>query len=633
MVARRVQRLGERTQAILTAASVLGQTFDIELLVRLVDAGDDQILAALESAVDRSVLVESSEVVGRFAFAHALINHSLYASLSATRRARMHCRVAEALEILTIGDPGDRLGELAHHWAMARDPAHARKAAHYARLAGERALEQLAPDDAIRWFTRGRAQLAESADDAERCDLLIGLGVAKRQLGDRTFRDSLIEASVIAEALGDRERLTRAVLANTLGPYGAPGVRDEQRVSILERALALLELESPYRPRMTAILGKELYYSGDAARGTQLREEALHLARVVNDQRELARVMAFTMSFSSVTPLKQDSLLVQELTQLADDMGDPELRFQAANASFIHAMYSGDPDRLDAALELMVGLASDIGQPILRWTALWAQAARRTVAGHLDEGEKLALQAAAIAEEHRRPDALLVTFGQLMSIRAEQDRLQELIEALERQVALTPGLDLLPLSRGFIYAETGRLDKAAAILADAAKRGFTFAFDRTRAFNLARCADIAVRVNARSAATQLYDRLLPYRAHFVSPAGISSRGSVELNLGRLASMLGQVDAAHQHFAAAQRAHEHFGAPLLQARTSLAWGQSRLEHGGKRQQPRAMQLLASALALARRHGSSAIEREAQALLAATELGGQPRAKLAEPSTGS
>jgi DNA-binding SARP family transcriptional activator len=613
VVGRRVRRLGEPAQAILTIAAVLGTTFDIELLERLVDAGEDQLLVALEAATAGSVLVESSEVVGRFTFAHALINHSLYASLSATRRARMHCRVAEALEDLAGADPERRLAELAHHWSMTRDRAHGTKAAHYARLAGERALDQLAPDDAIRWFSTGLEQLAGRPDDTERCDLLIGLGVAKRQLGDVSFRDALIDASAIAETVGDHARLTRAVLANTLGPYGAPGPCDEQRVDILERALELLPADWPYRPRITAILGKELYYGGDAVRATRLSEEALALARAEDDARELARVMAFTTAYSSVTALEQHGARVQELAQLADEIDDPELRFQAANARFIHAMYSGEPERLDAALELMVALAKAIGQPVLRWTALWAQSARHTLAGDLTAGETLTLQAAAIAREHRRPGALLITFGQLMSIRGEQDRLEELVEPLEQEVAQNPDLRLLQLTRGFIDAETGRLDRAAAILAGVAAEGFSFPFDRTRAFNLARCADIAIRVQAHAAAAQIHERLLPYRAQFATPAGISSRGSVELSLGRLASLLGRGDDADQHFTAAQRAHEHLGAPLLQARTSLAMGQSLLEHGAPEDLPDAMHLLRSALTLARTHGSAATEREAQALL--------------------
>lgn len=207
-----------RRRRILTVAAVIGRSFDVKLLERLVGRGEDQLLAALEAATAGAVLIESSEAMGRFVFAHALIRHSLYETLSALRRARMHGQVAEALEQLSQSDPGAHVAELAHHWGMASDPAHAGKAVYYARLAGERALEQLAPHDAFRWFTQALDR--RPGDDAQRCDVLTGLGQAQRQLGDGAFRDTLLEASAIAAAI----RIARPVRSSPTR-WGRPGRR------------------------------------------------------------------------------------------------------------------------------------------------------------------------------------------------------------------------------------------------------------------------------------------------------------------------------------------------------------------------------------------------------------------------
>ena len=56
-----------------------------------------------------SLLAESSERLGQFRFAHALINETLHEGLGATRRARIHQRVAQALEDLYGQDPGEHL--------------------------------------------------------------------------------------------------------------------------------------------------------------------------------------------------------------------------------------------------------------------------------------------------------------------------------------------------------------------------------------------------------------------------------------------------------------------------------------------------------------------------------------------
>ena len=62
---------------------------------------ESRLLDQLEVAVDATLLRESTDQVGRFAFEHALINHTLYEALGATRRARLHHRIALALETCT----------------------------------------------------------------------------------------------------------------------------------------------------------------------------------------------------------------------------------------------------------------------------------------------------------------------------------------------------------------------------------------------------------------------------------------------------------------------------------------------------------------------------------------------------
>jgi tetratricopeptide (TPR) repeat protein len=249
----------------------------------------------------------------------------------------------------------------------------------------------------------------------------------------------------------------------------------------------------------------------------------------------------------------------------------------------------------------------------MRWTALWAHSARQLLAGDLAAAEQLTAAAAELARERGIPEGLLITFGQLLSIRTEQDRLTELAPALDRQIRHNPRLRLLKVTRGFVDAETGRLTEAGALLEQLAAEDFRFDFDRTRPFNLARCADIALRVGAVHLGRRLYGELLGYRDQFATPAGISSRGSIELNLGRIATMLGRFDTAHEHLTAAAHAHAELRAPLLSARTRLALGELLLvaSDGGR---DRATALLHEAQALGRRHGSVAIEREAQNLLA-------------------
>jgi class 3 adenylate cyclase len=178
VVCRRVERLGEQSQQILTMAAVIGRTFDVELLDLLIDGDEEELLEALDTGVQASLLVESPERVGRFSFAHALIDHALYDALSAMRRARLHRRVAEALEQLCGEEPGERLvaelseavgsaggsaAILAYHW---RETGHSDQTVHYLLMAAEQAGNGCAEAEAVTLYNQALGLIPE--DDARR---------------------------------------------------------------------------------------------------------------------------------------------------------------------------------------------------------------------------------------------------------------------------------------------------------------------------------------------------------------------------------------------------------------------------------------------------------------------------------
>ena len=203
VVEHRIDRLGEHGREALTIAAVIGRSFDVELLAQLVEMSEARLLDQLEAAVQASLLRESTEVVGRFDFEHALINHTLYQGLGGTRRARLHHRVAEAIEQLYGTDSDEHLGELALHWRLATVSVDRPRAAGYSLRAGRRALDSLAPSEAAKLFGDALDMLG-SAASAARCEALIGLGEAQRQTGVPAYRETLLEAAGIASELAGR---------------------------------------------------------------------------------------------------------------------------------------------------------------------------------------------------------------------------------------------------------------------------------------------------------------------------------------------------------------------------------------------------------------------------------------------
>ncbi len=148
---------------------------------RLVEIDEAALLDQLEAAVEASLLRESTDQVGRFTFEHALINHTLYEGLGGSRRARIHQRIAEALEDLYGTDSDEQLGRAGAALAAGdRVRRQDQGGAVCHRAPGERALDSLAPSEAAKLFADA-LELLGTGDTVERCEALIGLGEAQRQ--------------------------------------------------------------------------------------------------------------------------------------------------------------------------------------------------------------------------------------------------------------------------------------------------------------------------------------------------------------------------------------------------------------------------------------------------------------------
>ena len=614
VVTQRVERLGDELRDILTTAAVIGRAFDADLLSRLVKLDEDDLLDALDQALEAAVVVESPERVGRFKFAQALYSHTLYECMSATRRARMHRRVAEALEDLCGDDPGERLPELAHHWALATVSVDHGKAVGYATRAGERALAELAPDEALRWFRRALELLGPATgDSAERCALLTGVGVAQRHLGDPAFRETLLEATGIARRLGDSRRLVAAVLENSRGWHTAAGAIDAERVEALDAALDVVPSGSADHARLLALLSSELTFSFDHERLRGLIDEALAIVRPTGDRRALADVLNSVSNslLGFADSVRERWELSGEMTALADELGDSQRQLQAAHWRSTSAIQIGDAAELERSIERMNVIAEEVGQPFMKWASLYIASTGAHFAGDLEKAETLALQAAGLGHETGQADALMIVGVQLFAVRHEQGRLDELVDIIAQRAAENPGVPTLQGTLAFTYSELGRLDEAAAIFDAAARDDFTvLPFDAAWMPGLSRYGEVAARLGAREAAASLYDKLAPYRDQVVTSI-FTVNGSVERILGVLATTLERWEAADEHFAAAASVHERVGAPLFLARTWMNWGRSYALRGDAE---RSRELFERAVELAGAHGGAAIVREAEELLA-------------------
>ena len=184
VLGRRLGRLSEPVKQVLTAAAVLGRSFSFPLLAALLEQTDeDGLLTALDEA-QRTGLVESINEgpEAPFTFTHELVRQTLLAGLSLPRRQRLHLQVAEAIERVHASTVHERASEIAHHLAKAGALADTPRVVQYLTLAGQRALEAAAYEDALRQFQAALSH-GDALDARQRAQLSTHLARAKRGLG------------------------------------------------------------------------------------------------------------------------------------------------------------------------------------------------------------------------------------------------------------------------------------------------------------------------------------------------------------------------------------------------------------------------------------------------------------------
>ena len=610
VVERRVDRLGEESLEALRLAAVIGREFDLELLSAVVETNETRLLDHLEAAVAASVLAESAEQLGRFRFAHGLIGQTLYEGLGATRRARMHHRVAEVLEKLYGANPGEHLGELALHWRLAAVAVDKGKVADYALKAGEQALASLAPGEAVRLF--GDAVDFSGADSRERCEALIGLGEAQRQTGVASCRETLLEASELASALEDGDLAVQAALANNRGFASVIGAVDVERLAAIERAL---ELDAPPDParraRLLALKALELAWDPDLERRRALVEEAISLARGTGEARTLAEVLRLVdepMRVPSMLEMRRS--LADAFLRCTPELGDPALEYWAHEHDYLVNIDEGDFERARLALQRAETIAREIDEPTMRWVEGFTRAGWKLMCGDLPAGEQLAGRAFELGREAGAPDAFFPYGTQLAFVRCYQGRAGEIVEAVKESVKAYPGVPSHGSGLPWMLCAADRQDEARALLDKVARE------DLERMTRLPESltgvvlyADVAVETTSSSAASTTYAVLEPWADQFVGHA-VGGYGHVRMWLGLLAAVIGEHEQADHHLAFACEFHETNGVWVWAARGRLGWAEALAARGESHP---AREHAARALEISREHGYGLFVPRAEALI--------------------
>ena len=570
-VHRRLARLPEDTQTLLRMAAMIGRRFDLDLLGEAAAVEPDRLVALVEPALAVGLVVEDADTWS-CRFSHALVRETLDASLSRLQRARIHRRVGEALERMVGPDGGrieEHLHELAHHFVAAVPTGTADKAVDYARRAAQRAERVLAHDEAVRHWELALSALASKWSDyqEQRYQILLGLGEARRWAGDVTGAATAVEEAVdIALRLDDSVRAARAAVVFggvALWNLRAYGVVNHAMVGLLADLLTTTGSDHPeLRAQLLGTLAVELYYSDERTRREASAAEAVELARGVGDARLLGRVLnnAYLAQWTPDREVERRAITEEALSLVG--RGLPR---QTEVIARIHRMWSllrrGELETYDAELETCRRLAGEVRITEVGAQVAEGEAGRAILAGHWDDAEQLAAEAFRRLSATSLWGAQWCQLVQLLTMRREQGRLDELLPRLLARCE-EPGGEPLRPAAVLALAHAGRHDEAhARIDIWGSARPTDWSWD----FTTAQWAEVAA-ILGRPDPQTLYDDLAPLaECLVVAGTGVTSWGSTQALLGRLAVRLGRTQAALEHLGAAVADNSRLGARPFEAR--------------------------------------------------------------------
>jgi DNA-binding NarL/FixJ family response regulator len=321
VIGARVRRLPRESHDLLILASILGQEFDLDALLAVSDIKETEVFAGLDAALVAGLLQESRAGHGeRFAFAHALIQETLYEDLPAYRRRRLHLRIGQVLENLP-GHQTTTSAELARHFLHGGDTA---KAVIYALKAGDNAASHYAHAEAAHHYAIAVEVLRESGDFPRAAEVQCRMAAELLDLNRVSeARAAYDGALAVFQQLGDDAG--QAVAQWGLGRLSLGRYEMRAAATYLDAALRLWPAgrEDADLARLMVDSARAKVFSANQAAAAQLAERAITLAERLSDAGLLARALYGAADAHLAD--SRDSILIRLLDRaegLAQDASD-----------------------------------------------------------------------------------------------------------------------------------------------------------------------------------------------------------------------------------------------------------------------------------------------------------------------
>jgi tetratricopeptide (TPR) repeat protein len=622
-IRRRLEPLDDEAVATLGRAAVLGRTFHLSALEHAAQRDRDTVLAALDRASELGIVHEIPTTVGQYRFGHVLIVETLMADMSTGERMAAHGAAGEALESVYRGAIDAHLPELAHHFLSAAPRGDHYKAVDYAQRAAERALDNLAYEQAAELFSRALDALTLLETDVpRRAALLLGLGTAQSRAGRPDARATFDAAIEGARSIGASETFARAALG--AAPFAlTAGFVDRPHVALLVEALDRIGPgDDPLRVRLLGSLAAALYWSDSLPRRSELVHEALEMAHRLGDDVTLA----FALSSAQLATCGPDSTVqglewLRTLFALSDRAGETALTLDARSRYIDLLLELDDLAGADMAIETAERLATAARDRRAMAFVPLQRARRVTIEGRFDEARDLLAGVEAISDELPDTTIPLSVASQLVVLNWAQRGPGEIGETVRRYADSVPAMPIWRAGLAASLASAGRSAEARLELDRLAADDFA-ALPRDNVWfgAMAALSEAVAALGHGEGAVALYAQLAPFAGRNVVTPTVAFLGPVDMWLGMLSRVSGRSEQALEHYDLARTAAARNGDRMTTVRLAVEEAAVLVDHGGAAERSRARDLVAQATADCEAMGRTSML--AQLVSLATRLGGSP-----------
>lgn len=294
LIASRIDRLPTKAKYVLQTASVIGRSFEEQLLRNIFP--ENELEGLMDILLERNFLFEKPNAIEReYHFRHLVIKEVAYQSLLQKHRVTLHATIGKAIEVIYSERLTEFYEPLAHHFEEAGESF---LAARYHINAGDRSRDQYDNPRAIEHMGSALKLLEDSTKEDSaaqvlQMEALIGRGFAKRLQGKYSEAiEDYKNAESIVRKLGDGQILAEILGHHARACYFSGHYQDAITNAIEGYKLAEQHNNPKAMANCSACISGGYFALGDLGKTEEFAQKTLEIRKQLGDKGALAQSLS-----------------------------------------------------------------------------------------------------------------------------------------------------------------------------------------------------------------------------------------------------------------------------------------------------------------------------------------------------